>query len=109
MSGSFSRGAATSRKVTRRAEQTRGRARRLRKRPGLPPRSRRTSGRGAAPRVESRELVVLPIAAREVDQAAADIADGHIGVATPLGVSDHSNDLVVGQYEIAVNAVDLFA
>ena len=51
----------------------------------------------------------MTIAARQVDQATADLADSHIGVPTPPGVCDDRDELVVGQREIAVDTIDLFA
>ena len=46
-------------------------------------------------RVIGAELVVLRDSISQIDHAAANIADGHVGVARGQGLSNHRDDLVV--------------
>jgi hypothetical protein len=45
----------------------------------------------------------------QVDEAAADLANRHVGIAAPSGLGNHGGDHAVGEREIAVYRVNLLA
>ena len=62
-----------------------------------------------AKRIVGAELIALQIANRQVDDRAADVADGHVGVASGNRFGDDGHQMIVSQHPVAVDAVDFLA
>jgi hypothetical protein len=61
----------------------------------------------ASPGIEAAELIVRGIAERQVNQAAADVVNGQVGVPVAPAGSHDRDDPVVSQKRIAVDPVGL--
>ena len=70
---------------------------------------RRQQGIRPGGRIVGTELIVAAAAAGEIDDAAAHVADGHVGVAARHGPGDDRHEPVVAQHPVAVDGVGLFA
>ena len=65
--------------------------------------------RQARRRVVAAQLVVGPLAGREIDDAPTHVADGHVRMPGRDRLGDHGHDPVVAEHMVAVNPVGLLA